>query len=219
MRHAIWISGALVLALPIVASAQWMGVRVPPGYGSTYHHASTYEEGVQRGYADVVRSAGLKNLLDSQAQINWEEARKRAYDNHVYGIQKYFEGRAMNREFRRQERGPRPTEQQLYRIAAERKPDRLGIQNLDPVTGVITWPPVLKGDHFAQDRAELERLFAQRAIAGFLASHELTAVRTHVQSMLAIHKHLHVGNLPTNTYMQAKRFLESLGYEAQLPPG
>ena len=219
MRNAIWISGTLLLALPIAASAQWMGVRVPPGYGSTYHHASTYEEGVQRGYADVVRSAGLKNLLDAEAQNKWEDARKKAYDNHVYGIQKYFEGRAMNREFRAQERGPRPTEQQLYRLAAQKKPKRLGLQHLDPVTGHITWHSVLTGHEFDHDRAELDRLFAQRSIAGFLSGHELGAVRTHVHSMLAIHKHVHVGHIPTNTYMEAKRFLESLGYEALLPPG
>jgi hypothetical protein len=44
-------------------------------------------------------------------------------------------------------------------------------------------------------------------------------VRTHIQSMLAIHKHVHLGHLDPNNYMKAKRFLESLGYEALLPPG
>jgi hypothetical protein len=219
MKNAFWISGALLLALPVVASAQWVGVRVPPGYGSVYHHASTVEEGWQRGRADIIRSAGLKNLLDSEAAKNWQDARKQAYDNHVYGIQKYFEGREMNRHYRQLERGPRPTEQQLYRIAAERKPDRLGPEFLDPVTGVITWNPVLQGQEFKNDRMELDRLFAQRAIAGFLGGDELGAVRTHIQSMLALHKHLHIHHLPANTYMEAKRFLEGLGYEAMLPPG
>ena len=220
MKNAIWISGALLLALPIAASAQWLGVRVPPGYGSTYHHASTYEEGVQRGYADVVRSAGLKNLLDSQAQINWEEARKRAYDNHVYGIQKYFEGREMNRHYRALERGPKIDMQQAIRLAAERKPKRLGVDHLNPVTGVITWHPLLLGSQFEPDRTELDRLFAQRAIAGFLASDELGAVRTHIQSMIDMHKLVNLKpQIPSGTYMEAKRFLESLGYEALLPPG
>jgi hypothetical protein len=183
MRNAIWISGALLLALPVVASAQWLGVRVPPGYGSTYHHASTVGEGWQRGRADIIRSAGLKNLLDAEAQNKWEDARKKAYDNHVYGIQKYFEGREMNRHYRQLERGPRPTEQQLYRLAAERKPKRLGLQHLDPVTGVVTWPPVLMDPAYKHDRMELDRLFAQRAIAGFLAGHELGAVRMHIHTL------------------------------------
>jgi len=174
---------------------------------------------LQRGRADIIRSSGMKNLMDSQAQINWEEARKKAYDNHVYGIQKYFEGREMNRHYRKLERGPRPTEQQLYRIAAERKPDRLGVEHLDPVLGVITWHPLLKDHAFHHDRAELDRLFAQRSIAGFLSAHELGAVRTHIHSMLATHKHVHLRHLDANSYMQVKRFLESLGYEALLPPG
>jgi hypothetical protein len=218
MRTAFWISGAFLLVFPVVASAQWLGVRVPPGYGSTYHHASTVEEGWQRGRADIIRSAGLKNLLDSEAQINWEEARKRAYDNHVYGIQKYFEGRALNRQYRAVERGPRPTEQDLYRYAAARKPDRLSNEQLDPVMGAVSWPPGLLGPEFEADRAELERLFAQRAIAGFLAGQELTAVRMHIQSMVATLKS-QVRSLPPQTYVESKNFLESLSYESLLAPG
>lgn len=217
MRTAVWISGALLLAFPVVASAQWLGVRVPAGVGSTYRHASTYEEGVQRGYADIVRSAGLKNLLDSEAQKNWEEARQKAYDNHVYGIQKYFEGRELNRQYRAQERGPKVTEQDVYRIAAVRKPDRLGNEQLDPVRGVITWPTVFQGEDCKVDRTELERLFVQRADFGFLAGDDLTTARTHIDS-LQEKLRAQVKTLPPPRYIAARKFLESLAYETLLTP-
>ena len=97
--------------------AQVRFVGNPWGYGYGYRHASTYEEGVQRGFADIVRSAGAKNLMDSEAAINWEQARRAYFDNRVYGTQKYFELRARNRQARAEERGPRPTMQDLIRLS------------------------------------------------------------------------------------------------------
>jgi hypothetical protein len=218
MRTAFWISSALLLALPAVASAQGrLTVALPPGFGTIYRHASTYEEGVQRGHADVVRSYGLKNLLDSEAAINWEEARKRYFDNRVYGVQKYFEMREINRQARAAERGPRPTAQQLKLYSDVRKPDQLTNDQLDPLVGAITWPSVLRGDDYRVQRLSLDRLFEQRAIAGFLDGEQQAQVRVWIDSMdEELRKH--VATYPPQAYTEAKSFLKSLAYMAVLPP-
>src|SRR5262245_55227841 len=89
---------ALLVVLPMsAAQAQW--------WGNSGYHSSTLEEGVQRGYADVVRSYGMANLLNSQAAGNFEQARKAYIENQLNATQTYFEMRRYNTEARRAERG------------------------------------------------------------------------------------------------------------------
>jgi hypothetical protein len=213
MKKYVLIAGILLLGSATAAQAQWGWGRY--GYPYGYRHASTAEEGIQRGYADVVRSAGIKNLLDSQAANNWEDARRKYFDNRVYGVQKYFEMREVNRQARAAERGPRPTMQQLIRISDARKPDRLDSNELDPLIGNITWPPSLSGDAYKAYRARLEELYGQRAAAGYLNGEELAEVRSLTDGMEAQLKG-QIRDLPPSTYTDAKNFIRSLRYESLL---
>ena len=88
----------LILLVCSPVSAQWGG-----GWGGGYH-SSTLEEGVQRGYADVVRSRGMANLMNSEAAINLQEADKKYLENRLTATQTYFEMRRYNQEARRAER-------------------------------------------------------------------------------------------------------------------
>jgi hypothetical protein len=77
MRKLVAAFALLVLAasaLPDSAQAQYYG---GPG-GSWYQpsFSSTLEEGMQRGYADIVRSRGMANLMNSQAAKEYELARR-----------------------------------------------------------------------------------------------------------------------------------------------
>jgi hypothetical protein len=217
MRNALWISGVLLLSAAATAPAQ-DAFRFGYPWGAGYHHASTFEEGVQRGFADVVRSRGMKNVMDSEAAINWEEARKRYMDNRVYGTQKYFEMREINRQARAAERGPRPTMQDLIRYSEVRKPDRLEASQLDPLIGTITWPAALRSDDFKADRLALEELYSQRAAEGYLNGEQMTQVKNIMQSMDGMLK-TKVKSLPNIAYVEAKSFLKSLSYESLLASG
>ena len=89
------IAGFVILLLPAALCGQ--------DWGYSYH-ASTAEEGIQRGYADVVRSQGMANLLNSQAATQYEEARKSYIENRMQATQTYFEMRRYNTEARKAER-------------------------------------------------------------------------------------------------------------------
>jgi len=111
-------------------------------YG-TYDHASTAAEGALRGMADVTRSAGAANLMNSQAAGYWQDAQRRYIENRQYGAETYFNMRAANRAAREAER-------------------RYGVR-IAPVTvyrGVALW------GEFATQRPELERLFGGEAVSG-----------------------------------------------------
>src|SRR5688572_29419390 len=116
--------------------------------GDWGYHSSTYEEGVQRGFADFVRSAGQAQLLNSEAAKNYEDARKKYLENRLVATQTYFDARRMNQEARRSERSPPLSMEAYARLARQQAPDRLSVSQLDPLTGTITWPqPLLRPDY------------------------------------------------------------------------
>ncbi|MCA9269559.1 MAG: hypothetical protein KDA41_13855 [Planctomycetales bacterium] len=207
------LSCACCLTLAATASAQdpyWGGY----GYGG-YHHASTVQEGVQRGFADIVRSAGEANLRNSEAAINYEDARSKYFDNRLKGTNTYFEMRQMNKQYRNAERTAPLSSEQLYRIAAESAPKKLRASDLDPLTGDITWPLILQADEFSERREQLDALFLDRA-SGRASTQNMLDIQRIVQLTMDDLK-ANIRAYPANEYMQAKKFLESLAFSSRSP--
>jgi hypothetical protein len=195
----------LAISAAGVAQAQW-------GYPS--YHSSTAAEGFQRGFADVVRSAGEANLNNSQAAINIEQARSMNMQNHLQYAETYFQMRQVNRQARAAEARPRLSSEQLFRIAQEQAPNRLTSSDLDPLTGDITWPIVLEDPTFAPYRETLSRLFAERASSGGAVTvSEMMEIRRTADAALA-ELRANIRNFPTNDYLRARRFLENLSFSA-----
>jgi hypothetical protein len=188
------------------------------GYGDGYsYHSSTYAEGVQRGFADVVRSAGEYNLNTSEAAINYTQARSMQLDNRMKATNTYFDMRRVNKQAREEEAGPRLSTEQLYRIAAESAPKRLSSSAVDPLTGGIAWPLVLREDMFTEHRDKLQDLFTERASSGgAIGPENYLEIQQLVQVTLADLKTI-INDYPANDYLQAKRFLESLAITARTP--
>src|SRR5262249_13148099 len=61
------VSTRLIAVLIVLAPATALQAQFFDNWGGVSYHSSTVEEGIQRGYADVVRSQGMANLLNSQA--------------------------------------------------------------------------------------------------------------------------------------------------------
>jgi len=162
--------------------------------------------------ADLTRSAGAANLMNSAAMINVEKARSQYIKNRVDATNAYFEMRSINRKAREAERGPRPTQEDLVRYAAARAPSRLSVSELDPVTGQINWPTVLRNDAFAQGRTTLESAMAARAQTGNLSLSQRTAVKRTTQDMEMTLKQ-NIDAISPMDYVNAKKFLKGLGYE------
>ncbi len=215
MRHmAIALLGAGVLGIAVSqASGQW-------GWGGPWaqnHHSSTYAEGVQRGAADVVRSAGMANLMNSEAAKNYEDARSKYLDNRLKGTKTYFEMRRYNKEYREAQKGPRPTSEQLFRLAKEATPKSLAPTELDPVTGEIKWPTILQGDEFADYRKNLEELYAARASSGGkLTPDQFSEIQKNISDMqVELGRKVKAQEIEPQTFSQANAFVKRLGYESR----
>jgi len=185
------------------------------GYPFTYH-SSTAAEGRMRGLGDVVRSKGQANLDNSAAAINYSLARQQEISNRAQWTNTYFDMRHANRTARAQERRKRSSMEELTRFAQEGRPRPLSPSELDTVTGAINWPTLLTTEDFAKQRAMLEKVFERRAYSSVIGYTDLVTVKKTTDAMLEDLKAKVSEVLPAQ-YIAAKRFLQSIAYEATKP--
>jgi hypothetical protein len=219
MRVAL-LASLVIAAGAAVAEAQRSGyssyyTAIGPG---SYGHASTVEEGAARGMADVIRSSGAANLMNSEAAINVEQARKKYIENRLLGTQTYFEMKSINKQYRDAQRKPPPTQQQAIRMSKSRVPDRLTANKLDPLTGGLAWPSVFKQETFDHNRMKLDALYAERADKGYLKSAQYVEVKQLTAEMKDNLRGFS-RKIGGNASIEARKFLESLAYEAGLQAG
>jgi hypothetical protein len=141
------------------------------------------------------------------------QAQRAALQNDQLYANTYFEMRAMNRAARAAEKGPKPTMEQLVRIAQQGAPRPLPTGSLDPVSGSVAWPELLKTADFDSQRTELNDLFAKRAELGGLGFADQTKARQAVEAMFATLKE-QVRSVPPDQYVVSRSFLNSLSYAA-----
>ncbi|NLX99565.1 MAG: hypothetical protein GXY83_25805 [Rhodopirellula sp.] len=180
--------------------------------------ASTAFGSATRGLADLVRAQGAENLLSSEAAINMTEARRRQIENFEKATETYFAMRRQNQAYRAAERGSRPTYEDLVRYAEAGKPERLSPSEMDTVTGDITWPIILRSDHFEEYREVLGQLFASRAATGALSSEGYLTVDKVTDAMKA-ELQRKIDDIPPQDYLRARKFIESLAFEVKAPAG
>lgn len=214
-----WTIVVLILPLAVAnhAAAQpyyggWGG-----GWGG-YYHASTAAEGYARGMSDVVRSAGAANLMNSAAAGNYADARSKELDNRLKYTKTYFEQRQMNQMYRAQERGKPLSADQLASIAAADVPKRLSDSQLDPITGEIGWPIILRDKRYAESTEQLDALFRARAEAGNVVDAEQYQQIVQLCDQLQETLGDRVTEYKSWDFLDARKFLRSLAYEPRLPP-
>ena len=201
--RTIVLGSVLVWMASAVAQAQYWG---------PYYHSSTYAEGVQRGAADIIRSAGQYNVRTSEAAKNWTEVQSRLYENRVKAAQSFVEMKNIQEAYRQSRRKPRPTSEQLIRMAKMEVPKPLSASELDPVTGKISWPLELTADEYAPVRGRLEALFAERAaVNGKINLNQYKAIINDLEEMktLLVDRLKRKEVLPED-YTKAIKFIKQL---------
>jgi hypothetical protein len=223
----------VVLACPIVVLAQTSpGTPEPGGNAPPYQPAvpaapsggfyggypsfttgGTAAGNAMNGMASVISAKGDYNLSTSAAAINMTQAQKNEIQNRQLYTNTYFEMRDTNRKATAAERGPKPTVEQIARIARDGVPKKLGPSQMNPVSGQLNWPSALQDDSFADRRGEVDQLFAARARYGGLNYTDQTKVREAIDSMFADLKK-QVRDIPSQDYMACRNFLQSLTFSA-----
>jgi hypothetical protein len=194
---------SLATGLPLATNAQSLGDVTP-----TY--SSTLEEGLQHGYADVVRAYGMTTLLDAQAVNQMQLARRQYIENQMRAAQVYVDANRYMQEFRRSQRPAPLSLEQYVRLARDAAPEPLTATQLDQLTGMITWPAPLRKPEYETFRRHIDRLFQERA-TGYAVYGEIPAACEQFAEKLRAD----IMQFPAGDYVAAKKFLESLAWSAR----
>jgi hypothetical protein len=187
-----------------------------------YHHASTVQEGWQRGRADLIRAQGQYNYNTALANVVAQQARAASIENDLRAAEAYHEKKEQWEYNRIRNARPRLTAEQHARINKSRAPKRLDPTQFDAVLGVIYWPETLERPEFEACRAEMDELFASRvpgsAGQGTENCREIEQVAARMRKVLKAE----INAIPSQEWMEAKKFVDGLAFEARfdvLPEG
>jgi hypothetical protein len=170
------------------------------------------------GYADVVRAAGEAELNDSIAAGNYADARTKEIDNRLKATQTYFQMRDLNKQWTEANKTPALTQEEAYRWAKALAPKRATSSQLDPVTGKILWPIILRSVAYKQPVDLIDALFAARATQGTLDSDQFAQVQQAHDEILATMT-ANAKKYKDMDIIAAKNLIDSLVYEARFPAG
>jgi len=131
-----------------------------------YNSASTAGEGYANGAANIIQAQGQRNLSNSQANINNQDAYSKAIDNSVKEVNAYWE----KKDIYAQRQAQLDAQYQQARGAWLQNH---GLQSLTPqeydrTTGVVNWPKVLDQKQYDEYRNTLDQMLKKRAYAGAL---------------------------------------------------
>jgi len=182
-----------------------------------HHHASTVGESILRGEADVIRAAGEADYNHSAAALIREGVYSAHLDNQIKHTETFFQKRAINAAARAIERGMPACPETLARFNRERTPCRLASHQLDPVSAGIRWPAAFECKCFDSLRGRVDRLFSERTPDNSgVGSKNYRDVQATVSAMRHMLRH-QIHELDSAEYSHARKFIDSLGYEARHP--
>lgn len=138
-----------------------------------YYSSSTAAEGYQRGAAAVIAAQGQRNLDDSQARINNQDAYSMALDNSVKSVNTYWEKRDIFNQ--RQAQKNYETAQRRDSWLARNRLEPLSTAQFDRTTGAINWPQILMQPEFDSYRKVFDEMFKKRAVDGALTGDDYMA--------------------------------------------
>ncbi len=226
---SLWLTAAVVSCAAVVFAQSNNG---SPGGGQAYRPVVPQSSGAvavgnggwwgtpggttaagsaMNGMASVISAQGDYNLATSAAAVNMTQAQRQEIENRAQWTQTYFDMRAVNRQARAAERGPRPTMEQMVRIAHEGIPAPLSPSQVDPVTGKIDWPTLLQTEAYAPQRTDLDQLMAKRATLGGLGYSDQEKAHDAIDTIMATMK-TQIREVPSALYLASRNFLSSLLY-------
>jgi hypothetical protein len=178
--------------------------------------ASVPGQGLDYGVARLLRGEGAYLRDASEAALNLTEVQRRGVENWKKTLETRYEMQQLHHQVLAAERGKPLTEADFHRMSQLGKPRRLTPSELETVTGQIDWPLVLQSEMFATYRDWLDQLFADRAYHGTFGLEQYLQAERSTHDMQELLR-FHITDFEPMDYMKARRFLESLSFEAKFP--
>ncbi len=192
------------------------GGGLPYGYGmGGFGMPGTAASSAEFGMASVISAAGYANLQNSEAAKNYEQARSMDYSNRQQWTEAYFQMRQAHRDFIAVK--DRMSTDEINKIARDAAPKRLDASQLDPITGQINWPVILRDQRYAASCGDIENLYRMRAsTSGFIGSEAYLKIGQACDKLMEELK-ANLNEYDPKSFQVARHFIDSLRYEVQVP--
>lgn len=183
------------------------------GYNSYYPlnwGGATVAGSYANGMGNLIRAQGAYNEMTAQAAQSAQAAYSMALDNRLKSQQAYYELQRVNRAEAAAKK-QRDSEIWARNVPPPKRP-RLKPSQLDPVTGEITWDPLLMDPAFESYRNKLQAIFTQRAkdptsVSYFQVSQITGPMRDFLDTKIT--------EYPTNTFFSARHFIDAVAEESR----
>jgi len=164
--------------------------------------------------ATMITASASANKTNAEALQALEQARSLELDNSLKKAETFYAKKTAHDNYKSLAKPrTRPTPEALLRYSQVSLPQPMKEEELDPVSGKITWPLLLQGEEFSKDRSQIEALFINHldynnssTEAKVLTKNMTTKLRSMIREVTG------------TDYVKAKNFIRSLDYEFQLDP-
>lgn len=205
----------LVSVVAFVTTTSFAHAQFPP----TGFSPDRAIQGFQDSLQEAIRSASEDQNRPSMAMIDRERARSMNYDNQIKEVRTIFEKRKLKKQYREAERKTPEERQRALAAAAGQAPDRLSTAQYDAFTGRIRWPAVIRADNYSVQRESLDDLFAAHCEdGGGVDTLQYAEIQDALDGLNTDVKK-RIRSMNPDQYTYARRFLDSLKYEARIPVG
>lgn len=170
--------------------------------------------------AQWITAVATANSTNAKTLVTLQEVHSKALDNNLKAAKTFYDKRKQHEEYSQAQADDkkRPTHEAIARYNRASLPKRPTEFQLCTLRGEINWPGALLDESFSNQRIMLSSLFAQRHSASLDSAEDIShEIQQHIKKMLE-QLRSRVRDMSPAEYVAARKFLDSLAYEATLPP-
>ena len=193
-------------------SPQHYGYRVP-AYGYGYR---PYGYDYRYGAAELTRARATANVLNATARAHHAQTDRVVMENSIQFLATRLERKQINKQNRfghLHAQGEQVRVAKLASFAATPPPVHRG--PVDPATGRVAWPLLLRSTYYAKARGPIDQVFHQRSVTGSVNPDHYLPMRDWIEQIECELK-ANVAYYEMADYLEAKGFLRSLVDEARV---
>ena len=168
------------------------------------------------GMAELIRAQATANVLHSQARNQNAITARIEMENSLQYLETRLERKRINRESRfghLHARGEQVRLEKMAKAAAEAQLIEKPI--VDPISGEVAWPILLRSSYFAKARRPIDQVFHQRSKTGSINPDHFLPMRDWIE-MIERELKANVAYYEMEDYLAAKQFLRDLVCEARV---
>jgi hypothetical protein len=167
------------------------------------------------GAAALTRARAAANVLNATARAQHAQTDRVAMQNSVQFLATRLERKQINKQNRFGHLHARGEQVRIAKLASLPAPPQVVRGPVDPASGRVAWPMLLRSTYYAKARGPIDQVFHQRSVTGSFNPDHYLPMRDWIEQIECELK-ANVAYYEMADYLEAKSFLRSLVDEARV---